>query len=175
LKRLTRLAFSLALAAAAGVAAALVAARIADGPLGPLPGGRLRGAEQPCPAQGFAGHAAARSSELEVRPERPRSVRTWNVVVDDRLYLPADFLTPWKRWPYQVQRDPRVRLRIDGDLYACRAVRVLDPDELARVRAAAAAKYAIGPDDRSARTEIWWFRLEPREAPGGPTPDSVNR
>jgi hypothetical protein len=143
-------------------AVALLLARRADGPWGPLPGGPFRGVASPCPVSGWERFAGIRESDLETRPEAPRSVKTWNVVHEDRFYVPADFLTPGKRWPRDVVGDGRVRLRIEGDVFECRAVRVSDATTVEALRAAAARKYGIGEDDLAARTEVWWFRLEPR-------------
>jgi len=135
-----------------------------DGPVGPLPGGRLSGDAEPCPVS-FAEYADEREVELEVAPERPRSVRIWSVVVGDRLFVPGDFLTPWKRWPHQVVADPRVRLRIAGRLFACRAERVGESGTIEALRRATAAKYALEPDGLAARSEVWWFALVPAREP----------
>lgn len=157
------LAAGAALVAALSVAALFVARR-SDGPWGMLPGGPFRGASEPCPDTGWTRFEDARESELEAAPDGPRSVRTWNVVVGDRLYVPADFLTPWKRWPFDVERDPRVRLRIDGHVFACQATRVRDERTILALRSAAGRKYDIGPGDLSTRVEVFWFRMDPRSS-----------
>lgn len=135
-----------------------------DGPWGPIPGGRLRGDDLPCPedARPFA---SVREVELELAPEAPRSVRIWSVVVDGTLFVPGDFLTPFKRWPAQVVDDPRVRIRIDGQIFRCRARRVDDAPTIEALRRAAARKYRLSPDGWAARSEVWWFALEPRGDP----------
>ena len=138
---------------------------VSDGPIGPFPGGALRGEALPCLETGWERFASETESELEVRPERPRSIRTWNVVQGGRLYLPADFLTPIKRWPQQVQEDDRVKLRIGGALYRCRAVRVGDAARIEALRAAVAVKYDVSPDGRAARVPVWWFLIAPRSSP----------
>jgi hypothetical protein len=133
-----------------------------DGPIGPLPGGRLRGEEEPCPGD-WTAFASEREVELEVSPDSPRSVRIWNVVQDGRLFVPGDFLTPIKRWPHQVVVDPRVRVRIAGELYRCTARRVSDSTLIDSLRRETARKYALEPDGWAARSEVWWFELVPRE------------
>lgn len=133
-----------------------------DGPIGMIPGGALRGAEEPCTAADWDAYADAREVEVEVRPKRPRSVTTWSVVHEGALHLSADFLTPWKRWPYQVLEDPRIRVRVAGRIFACRARRVDAPAAIAALREAAAVKYEVDPDGLAARVEVWWFRVEPR-------------
>ena len=79
-----------------------------------LPGGAFSQPSSPCGSAGFERLADAREVELEVHPERPRSMTVWSVVHGGELFVPADFLTPWKRWPFDVQRDDRIRLRFQG-------------------------------------------------------------
>ena len=146
-------------AAAAG--AGWLWSRTLDGPWGMLPGGRLEGAAEPC-RSGWDAIADLPEIEVEVRPAAPRSVTTWSVVHDGALFVPADFLTPWKRWPHQVLEDDRVRLRAGGRIFECRAERVEDADLIERLRSAIAAKYDIDPDGRAAEVEVWWFRVRPR-------------
>lgn len=166
-RRRWRLASALcALAGGAGLALLLVPR---DGPWGPIPGGRLEGEDEPCPGDARP-FASVREVELELAPEAPRSVRIWSVVVDDRLFVPGDFLTPIKRWPQQVVDDPRVRIRIDGRIYRCRARRVGDPDEIAALRREAARKYRLEAEGWAARSEVWWFELEPRVDEGSGHP-----
>jgi antitoxin component of MazEF toxin-antitoxin module len=126
------------------------------GPLGPIPGGTLRGPEVACPA---VFPSDVEETEIEVRPEAAYSVTTWNVVVDGALHIPADFLNPVKRWPYYLEADDRVRIRIGSLVYACRARRVEHPERIERLRAAAAAKYGLSADGAAASTEIWWFEI----------------
>lgn len=137
-------------------------ASTSDGPWGPLPGGRLHGADEPCAGVAWRDYAAVEEWEVEVRPERPRSVTTWSVVHDDTLFLPADFLTPVKRWPHQVAADPRIRLRAGARIFRCRAVRVFDTALIAVLRIQIAAKYRLASDGVAARTQVWWFRVTPR-------------
>ncbi len=137
-----------------------------DGPWAMIPGGAfLTGVpERSCselPASRFADLAEV---EVEVRAPQPRSITTWNVVVGGSVYLPADFLTPIKRWPHQVLADPRVRVRVHGQIYRCHAVRVTDTERVETLRRAIATKYAIEPDGWASRAQVWWFELRP--APG---------
>ncbi len=137
------------------------------GPVGPIPGGRLAGEEVPYPEDGFAGFRDLPHVDLELRPGSPRSVRTWVVVLDDKLFVPADFFNPGKRWPEQALADPRVRVRLGDVVVQGRLVRVEGPDLHARLRLETARKYDVAPDSWAARIEVWWFRLEPRaDEPG---------
>ncbi|MEE8581614.1 MAG: hypothetical protein V3T33_08500, partial [Myxococcota bacterium] len=85
-----------------------------------------------------------------------------SVVLGEQLFLPADFLTPWKRWPYQVLADNRVRIRVAGRIFDCRATRVENEALIGRLREATAAKYGLTTDGLAARVEVWWFRVEAR-------------
>ena len=95
-------------------------------------------------------------------------MRIWSVVVDDRLFVPGDFLTPRKRWPAQVVADPRVRIRIEDQIYRCLARRVTDPATIEALRRATARKYRVAPDGWAARSEVWWFELGPRRGDARP-------
>lgn len=147
----------------ARIAPILLAALLAcGGPLGPIPGGRLAGEEVPYPAEGFAAFGDLPHVDLELRPESPRSVRTWVLVLDGALFVPADFFNPGKRWPEQALADPRVRVRLGDAIVRGQLVRVEDPALTARLRLATSRKYEVAPDSWAARIEVWWFRLEPR-------------
>ena len=87
---------------------------------------------------------------------------TWSVVREGELFVPADFLTPWKRWPTQVLGDSRVRIRVDPQIFECRAERVRDEELIGQLRLAAAAKYDLRLGGLAASTKVWWFRVRPR-------------
>lgn len=151
-----------ALAAIAAVVAA--SARLADGPLGPLPGGRLRGPEAPFPDDW---RFAAAASEIEVElatggPLGPRSVTTWLVVHDGALFVTADFLTPWKRWPRQALARPRARVRVAGRIVPVRLVRVVERERVLALRRALGRKYGLADDSWLANVRVWFFELRPR-------------
>ena len=114
--RRRKTALGLGLVAAAG-SVSWWATGLLDGPWGMLPGGRFDGPGVPCAAADWEAFSAVPEVEVEVWPASPRSVKTWSVVHGGQLYLPADFLTPWKRWPYQVMEDDRLRLRFDGRIF----------------------------------------------------------
>ncbi|NNL85677.1 MAG: hypothetical protein HKP27_08500 [Myxococcales bacterium] len=143
-------------------AAAYWLARRADGPLGMFPGGPFRQESESCHDVDWAEYTDVSEIELELRPDAPRSITTWSVVLEGALYIPADFLTPWKRWPHEVEEDPRVRLRVGGRVFACRAMRATDAQQISRLRASIAEKYQISADGAAARAEVWWFRILPR-------------
>jgi hypothetical protein len=114
--------------ATAGLVLALGGAGAAcGGPFLMLPGGVLRGevVETPVTDWSFvdASHIA-----LEVRPTDPYSVNVGYVVRGGRLYVdPAE----GRRWLACIRDDPRVRVRVDGRVYAARATLVTDEAERA--------------------------------------------
>ena len=85
----------------------------------------------------------------------PHSVTIWCVSVDGALHLAArDPET--KNWPGWVDRDPRVRIRIDGQLYEGRLVDVEAAAQLEAIKAHYVAKYelpAMAPNVRYWRFE----------------------
>ncbi len=82
----------------------------------------------------------------------PHSVTTTSWVADGHLYVPCA-RCDGKRWPRNVARDNRVRLKIDGALYERRAVRIVDPAERARI---------LGAVGRDGRDGMAVFRMEQR-------------
>ena len=139
---------------------AMGATFLAGGPIGMLPGGELAGEPSEVP-RGWAGLEDVREVQLQVRPDRPYSVTTWMVVHGGELYVSADFITPWKRWPHEAVRDPRVVLRIGRALYPRRAERVEDAFRTPVLREAFAEKYDLEPGGLADRSEVWFFRMAP--------------
>jgi len=151
-------------AAAAGVR---LAARLGGGPIGFVPGGRLSGplAADQDPDWSFTD--AVETIQVEVDPRDPLSVTTWVFTHRGELYVAADFFNPWKRWPHLALEDPRVRLRIEGEIYERRAVRVTDPALIEELRRAIGEKYDVDPEGLAARVDVWFFRMDPRADTGG--------
>ncbi|MBW2241470.1 MAG: hypothetical protein JRH01_05745 [Deltaproteobacteria bacterium] len=144
----------------------LVLALACGGPVGPFPGGQLSGREHPYPRDGFGFAAAEERVAVEVGGNSPHSVHTWAIVLEDTLFIPADFFNPGKRWPQLAMDDPRARIRVVEEVYPCRLLRIEDGELIDRLRAATAEKYEIEPDSWAARIEVWWFRIERRRTPG---------
>ena len=67
-----------------------------------------------------------------------------------------------KRWPGWVDRDPQVRLGIDGRLYDAKLVPVGDPDRIATVRRAYAAKYELDAPPPEGAPPIRYWQVAPR-------------
>lgn len=134
------------------------------GPLGPIPGGALRGPVHEGPLPAWNTVADVEQIQLETRPGDPYSVNTWCGVHAGRLYVPTSLIRgaddPMEReWVRNVLEDARVRARIDGVVYPLLAVRVEDEQELAAARAALLQKYDVEPDEHVAKG--WIFRLDP--------------
>jgi hypothetical protein len=132
-------------------------ARFLDGPLGPFPGGPLRGvvsAEDP----GDWSFAETESTlELEVGG---RSLTVWFTAPGGVLYVAAAEAAR-KSWPAEVAADGRVRIRVAGRLYERRAVRIEDEQLGRAVAESFSSKYEVELDD-AARSRAWLFRLDPR-------------
>jgi hypothetical protein len=140
-----------------GVAALIGVARWLDGPLGPIPGGPLRG-ELSKEAPGdwsFAGDAS--TLELEVRD---RSMTVWYVTEGDQLYVAAAEGAS-KRWPAEAEADGHVRVRVGGRLYERQAVRITDRAQAAPIGDKFRAKYEVELDPEAA-ARAWLFRMDPR-------------
>ena len=76
----------------------------------------------------------------------PHSVNIWCVTYNGQLYLhagmPAGAPFPGnKAWAADVIRDPRVRLKIDGQLYDGVAMQVTEQSEIAALNQATSKKY----------------------------------
>ena len=149
---------------ATSLALLLSAACLACGPLGPFPGGRLRG-ERAATPDSWSLADDVTTVQLETRPDDPYSINVWIGVYQGSLYVPTSLIfgpdNPEERsWVRNLNDDPRVRLRIDDEVYSLRAVRVSDPDELAGARARLLAKCDVEADEHA--RSGWIFRLDPR-------------
>jgi hypothetical protein len=130
-----------------------------DGPLGPIPGGRLVGpvTSEPNPAWSDL----EKVIELEIRPAKPWSLSVWNVVIDGELYVPSA-RGESRRWTSVALADPRVRVRARGRIYERRIVRVTDPGLRKRIGAAVAQRYGFEPPANPEHDTTWYFHLAPR-------------
>jgi hypothetical protein len=114
LRWIARLLAALAIVAALGY----YGARLHDGPLGPIPGGPLRGGEavtEPVTDWTFAKD----TGEIELQLEsQDRSRTVWFFVMDGKAFVPCSLTTPpGKTWHKEAVVDGRATLRIDGKRY----------------------------------------------------------
>lgn len=140
----------------------------AGGPLGPFPGGHLRGQPVSPPADwSFAN----REDYLLVESDAwtlPYSERVWFLAHEGRLHLllPSFFGDGLKR---RIDDDPRVRVALDGRLYEQTAVAVTEPQQIAAILGPVIRRqFAIEIEGQlrpvGKAVELWAYRLDdPRE------------
>jgi len=159
-RRIVRAAVLAALVVAVALFGVGAYARWHDGPIGPFPGGPLVAGEPVAiPVTDWSFAAPLQTLELEVAPDKPRSVTTWFLIVDGVLYVPSGDGAS-KTWTNQVMQDGRVRVRLDRKLYELQATRVTDPEIGKRLPAAVRDKYGFG--DGQPVEGGWAFALAPR-------------
>ena len=102
-------------------------------PVERIPGTRLGGALAADQTPDWTGYTR-RQIAVETRTSYgiPHSVTTTSWVADGHFYVPCA-RCDGKRWPANVARDDRVRLKIDGEIYERRAIRITEPEERARI------------------------------------------
>ncbi|TFG95105.1 MAG: DUF2255 family protein [Myxococcales bacterium] len=91
----------------------------------------------------------------------PHSVTIWCAFADGRLFVAARDPEE-KRWPGWVARDPEVRLAIDGRLYDAKLLHLDDPDWIAPVRRAYAAKYQLEDPPPAGAPPLRYWQVVPR-------------
>lgn len=144
-----------------------VLASFACGPVGPISGGALRGEVQTAPVGDWSFTDANHTIQLETNSQDPHSVNTWCAGQGGNLYIATSLILgtedPAERgWVQNVERDPLVRVRIDGKVYELRATRVRDEQELGAARAKFIDKYEEIEDGDERPQKAWIFRLERR-------------
>lgn len=165
------------LVAVAGVlgAGALYVRLFAGGPVGPVPGGWLRGeiVEEPVADWSFARLARIR---VESRARLlPHSTTPWFIVHEGRLHLLLTDLLHGGLME-RLGEDPRIHVEVDGKIFEQRAIRVEDPAEVARlVRPGLRKLFAIETTgeirrvSESGAASLGVYRVEnPREVEAAP-------
>ena len=152
------------------IGALLVGARFADGPIAIIAGGPFRRGELvPGPEPDWSFVRDVREVEFQL-VDPPRSRTTWILDHDGKAYIPCGYMTSWwgrlwKRWPAEVEKDPRIVLRIGDALYERKLVRVQDPAIVAPLLAELSRKYAGGrelPADAVTSGALLLFEVAPR-------------
>ena len=152
------------------LAALLIGARFADGPVaiaagGPFESGELvTGAE---PDWSFVRHVGEVEFQL-LEPARSRT--TWILEHEGKAYIPCGYMTTWwgriwKQWPLEAEKDPRILLRIDGKIYERQLVRIEEGPLVAPLLAELSRKYAGGseiPLEAVSSGYLWLYELAPR-------------
>jgi hypothetical protein len=126
------------------------------------PGLWLSGEPAPLP-EDWSFTDAHREIAIEVRTPYalPHSVTIWCASADGRLFVAARD-PEQKRWPGWVERDPEVRLAIDGRLYDAKLFHLDDPDWIAPVRRAYAAKYQLEDPPPPGAPPLRYWQVVPR-------------
>jgi hypothetical protein len=148
----------------------LVGARFADGPIAIVPGGPFTSGTLvtgPEPDWSFVRDVPEVQFQLL---DPPRSRTTWILYHEGKAYIPCGYMTTWwgriwKRWPLEVEKDPRILLRIGDELYERRLVRIREGPVVAPLLAELGRKYAGGreiPMEAVTSGYLWLFELAPR-------------
>ncbi len=162
-----------------------VVARFSDGPIGPFPGGPL--STGTLVSEPEVDWSFANGREIELQLVEPPGSRTTGIMLHEgQLYVPCDLGFMWgrfsgsrrwilhliyvfKRWHEDAVRDGRVVLRIAGKRYPRQAVRVTDPELLARLRLQLEemARQWVSPEPlgeapTDGPKDIWFFRMDLR-------------
>jgi hypothetical protein len=146
------------------------------GPQGIFAGGRFAAGSAVAFPADWSFTDAHPLAAIETRgPYFRHSVTILCVSSGGKLYVMARH-APRKRWVRNVVRDPRVRVEVDGRVYAGRAVRLDDDPEAAQegravaraflrkyvaLDAPAATPLTGPPTDGDDRAEIWTWRIDP--------------
>jgi hypothetical protein len=127
--------------------AAFVAARVHDGPLGPLPGGPLvAGTTVAEPVADWSFAADVPEIELQL-DSQSKSRTTWILVKDGKAYVPASTAyPPGKTWHREALKDGRAILRIEGKKYPVTLTKVDDEALAASMRPIVEKKYPRTPE-----------------------------
>ena len=142
------------------ILALFLGARLHDGPLGPIPGGKLASGDWVDPASpdwSFAKDIA----EIELQLESQSTSRTtWILVREAQAWIPCSLgYPPGKNWHEHAASDGRAVLRIDGKRYAVTLAQDADPTLPDFARAEVTRKYGKPPPSAAG---VIFFRLEPR-------------
>ena len=131
---------------------------VGAGPCVMFPGGELDGAATPVPSD-WSVSEEVNTIQLETRPEEPYSVNIWTAGVGPYLYVHAG--ANRSAWVEHIEEDARVRVRIEGNVYALQAVRVDEQEEFDRFSDAYEGKYGIRPRNEKVG-EAYLYRLGAR-------------
>ena len=109
----------------------------------------------------------------------PRSRTVWLAVHEGRLFIVSGYMNSvpgaiWKQWPYYLEDDDRIILRIDGNLYEQRLERFMQGPEVVPVLSELFRKYFAGGGvtgndsftsaETVANGDTWMFEVVPQQA-----------
>jgi hypothetical protein len=138
----------------------------ADPPIGPIPGGSLRGEPAPPPADWSIAEGIQHLPVEHLGGGLPWSTRTWFILYQGRIHLILPSLFG-RALQDRLLETPRVRVRIDGRLYEQRATLVdvaavysAALPNLARRQFAIEVEGEVRPLGGSPPVETWIWRLD---------------
>ena len=170
MKMFAKIVLGVLLAVTATVAAVLIGARFADGPLEIIAGGPFTSGElQLETPDDWSFVSDVQTIEFQSL-EPPRSRTVWVLTHEGRLFIPCGYMDTtwgriWKQWPIEADRDGRIITRIDGKLYNQNLVRLREGPMLAPLLAQLSRKYMGGqpiPVEAVTSGSLWLFELRPR-------------
>jgi hypothetical protein len=123
-----------------------------------LPGGALEGPTLATP-ESWSFTDAVKTVQLETLPDDPYSVNIWVIALGESLYVHAG--ANRSTWVENLERDPAVRLRVNGSIYELAAARVEEQAEFDRFSDAYERKYGRRPRNGNV-AEVYLFRLGAR-------------
>ena len=151
------------------IAGFLIYARFHDGPLEIVSGGPFRSGQAAATPESWNFVADHDTIEFQTM-DPPRSRTVWLAVHDERLFIVSGYMNSglgavWKQWPYYLEDDDRVILRIDGRLYAQRLQRITSGPDIIPVLNEYNRKYGVGEvtsTDPVTSGDTWMFEVLPR-------------
>lgn len=155
----------------AAVAIFASATRFTDGPLAVFTGGPFKSGEI---TEAPSDWSYLKDRELiefqTMEPQRSRTV--WLATHDRRLFIVSGYMNTrqggiWKQWPYYLESDDRVILRIDDKLYEQRLERIMGGSEVVPVLNELARKYfggnqGLGTEATITNGDTWMFEVVSR-------------
>ena len=160
---------TLALLAILAGAGAYTYVRTHDGPIGATPGGPFRTGELTASPANW--NFVQDEQLMEFQTMSPSTTReVWLGVYEGRLFVICGGMNEDrglrnKRWPYYLEDDDRVILRINGRLYEQRLQRVQQGPEVVPVLDIFGRKYrgqGATDDTEITRGDTWMFEVLPR-------------
>jgi hypothetical protein len=163
--------FGIALAGVLGLLVVVgIVARFSDGPIAIFPGGPLVAGELhsgPEPDWTFARDIGEMDLQLL---DPPRSRTLWVIVHEAKLFLVSGYMRSavggiWKKWPHEVEHDPRAVVRVAGVRYERTLVRQHDPALLEPLAAEVSRKYGVSMTaDYITAGNAWVYAVLPRSS-----------
>ena len=166
----------------AALAVTLIGARFADGPIAIVAGGPFTSGTPYVGEEPDWTFVKDRQEVVFQLMSPARSRTTWIVEHEGRIYIPCGYMNTawgkmWKQWPIEAEKDGRAVLRVDGQLYDRKLVRITEGDALPHIVGELGRKYLSqllpaeeGADEQTmiqgglaqiAEGSLWVFEMAP--------------